>query len=256
MRSPRRRRTSNPRFDVTPERTTTHRVPTARSTGSMAEPERDTCSLDLGSERLEAFSDAVMAVIITLLAFELRPPAGASWTDLTAVFPGFAIYILSFLFIAIYWNNHHHLLRATTLISGGVMWANMALLLCLSLIPVTAEWIRNAYELAGPTITLDDRTADIALSVAFFGVVGLASALAYFVLVRTIIRANGADSLVGTSVHADLKGKISLVLYVIGAAVAFWNVWLAYAMYAAVAVMWLVPDRRFTREHQRALGDV
>jgi uncharacterized membrane protein len=172
-----------------------------------------------------------------------------------AVFPGFAVYVLSFLFIAIYWNNHHHLLRATTRISGGVMWANMALLLCLSLIPVTAEWIRNAYELPLETYTVAQRTADIALSVAFFGVVGLASALAYFVLVRTIIHANGPDSLVGTSVHADLKGKISLVLYVIGAAIAFWNVWLAYLMYAAVAVMWLVPDRRFTRHQERALGD-
>jgi len=221
----------------------------------MIEPERASRPLDLGSARLEAFSDAVMAVIITLLAFELRPPESASRAAVVAVFPGFAVYVLSFLFIAIYWNNHHHLLRATTRISGGVMWANMALLLCLSLIPVTAEWIRNAYELPLETYTVAQRTADIALSVAFFGVVGLASALAYFVLVRTIIRANGPDSLVGTSVHADLKGKISLVLYVIGAAVAFWNVWLAYLMYAAVAVMWLVPDRRFTRHQERALGD-
>ena len=216
----------------------------------MAEPEQTT-PVDLGSGRLEAFSDAVMAVIITLLAFELRPPGGASLHDLAAVFPGFAIYVLSFLFIAIYWNNHHHLLRATTQISGAVMWANMALLLCLSLIPVTAEWIRNAYELTGEP----DRSRDIALSVAFFGVVGLASALAYFVLVRAIIRANGPDSLVGTSVHADLKGKISLALYAVGVALAFVNVWFAYALYAAVAVMWLVPDRRFTREQERALGD-
>jgi TMEM175 potassium channel family protein len=211
----------------------------------MAEPERSTAPIDLGSGRLEAFSDAVMAVIITLLAFELKPPEAASRAALAAVFPGFAIYVLSFLFIAIYWNNHHHLLRATTVISGGVMWSNMALLLCLSLIPVTAEWIRNAYELSAE---VPGRPADIALSVAFFGLVGLASALAYYILVRTIIRANGTDSLVGTSVHADLKGKISLVLYAVGAGLAFWNVWVAYALYAAVAVMWLVPDRRFTRE--------
>jgi uncharacterized membrane protein len=211
-----------------------------------------TSPLDLGSARLEAFSDAVMAVIITLLAFELKPPGGPSLAALAAVFPGLAIYVLSFLFVAIYWNNHHHLLRATTRISGAVMWSNMALLLCLSLIPVTAEWIRNAYEL-GPERT--DRAADIAWSVAFFGAVGLASALAYFVLVRTIIRANGPESLVGTSVHADLKGKISLALYAVGAALAFVNVWIAYALYAAVAVMWLVPDRRFTREQERAFGE-
>jgi uncharacterized membrane protein len=211
----------------------------------MAEPERSTAPIDLGSGRLEAFSDAVMAVIITLLAFELRPPANASLAAAKAVFPGFAIYVLSFVFIAIYWNNHHHLLRATTVISAGVMWSNMALLLCLSLIPVTAEWIRNAYEF-DPAKPLE-RAQDISLSVAFFGVVGLAAALAYYVLVRAIIRANGPDSLVGVSVHADLKGKISIALYALGTALAFWSVWAAYALYAGVAVMWLVPDRRLIR---------
>jgi uncharacterized membrane protein len=206
--------------------------------------------IDLSAGRLEAFSDAVMAVIITLLAFELRPPESASWAAVAHRTPAFAVYILSFLFIAIYWNNHHHLLRATTVISAGVMWANMALLLCLSLIPVTAEWIRDAYEL--PRNTPDEvvaRLADIEVSVAFFGVVGLAAAVAYTVLQRSIIRANGPDSLVGTAVHADLKGKISLALYVVAVGLAFVNVWLAYACYAAVSVIWLVPDRRFMHEH-------
>jgi uncharacterized membrane protein len=205
-----------------------------------------TAPIDLSAGRLEAFSDAVMAVIITLLAFELRPPANASWDAIADKAPGFAIYILSFLFIAIYWNNHHHLLRATTVISGGVMWANMTLLLCLSLIPVTAEWIRDAYE---AQLLEAVRLHDIEVSVAFFGVVGLAAALSYFVLVRAIIRANGPDSLVGMSVHADLKGKVSLVVYAVGAGLAFVSVWIAYACYAAVAVMWLVPDRRFMHTH-------
>jgi uncharacterized membrane protein len=214
----------------------------------MADRERTSSRIDLSARRLEAFSDAVMAVIITLLAFELRPPESASLQAVGDALPGFAIYILSFLFIAIYWNNHHHLLRATTAISGGVMWANMALLLCLSLIPVTAEWIRDAYSSAD-RLSAVDRASDLHLSVSFFGVVGLAAALAYYVLVRAIIRANGRESLVGTAVHADLKGKVSLALYAIGAAVAFVNVWVAYALYVAVAVMWLVPDRRFTHEH-------
>jgi len=207
--------------------------------------------IDLSAGRLEAFSDAVMAVIITLLAFELRPPSDASWAAVADKVPAFAIYFLSFLFIAIYWNNHHHLLRATTVISAGVMWANMALLLCLSLIPVTAEWIRDAYDSAARNIPLspEARLADIKVSVAFFGVVGLAAALAYTVLVRAIIRANGPDSLVGTAVHADLKGKISLALYAAGVGLAFVSVWLAYACYAAVSVIWLVPDRRFMHDH-------
>jgi uncharacterized membrane protein len=212
----------------------------------MAEPDRPAAPIDLSAGRLEAFSDAVMAVIITLLAFELKPPSEATWASASHVAPAYAIYILSFLFIAIYWNNHHHLLRATTVISGGVMWANMALLLCLSLIPVTAEWIGTAYALA-PGAAHD---RDVAVSVAFFGVVGLAAAVSYYVLVRTIIRANGPDSLVGTSVHADLKGKISLVLYVVGILVAFVNPWLAYASYAAVSILWLVPDRRFMHVHE------
>ena len=212
----------------------------------MAESDRPVAPIDLSAGRLEAFSDAVMAVIITLLAFELRPPESASWAAIGDKVPAFAIYILSFLFIAIYWNNHHHLLRATTVISAGVMWANMSLLLCLSLIPVTAEWIRDAYE---SDLLSAARFHDIEVSVSFFGVVGLAAAVAYTVLVRAIIRANGPDSLVGTAVHADLKGKISLALYAAGVGLAFVNVWLSYACYAAVSVIWLVPDRRFMHDH-------
>jgi uncharacterized membrane protein len=205
----------------------------------MADRERVTSRIDLSAGRLEAFSDAVMAVIITILALELRPPAGTSWPDLKSALPTFAVYVLSFTFIAIYWNNHHHLLRATTRINGAVMWANMALLFCLSLIPFATEWIQEAYH----------EHLDPAWPAAFFGIVALAAALTYYVLVRTIIRANGPSSLVGTAVHADLKGKISLAMYAAGTGFAFVSVWIAYALYVAVAVMWLVPDRRFTHEH-------
>ena len=193
---------------------------------------------DLGAGRLEAFSDAVMAVIITLLAFELAPPKDVTPTAIREALPGLFIYVLSFLFIAIYWNNHHHLLRATDRISAGAMWANMLLLFCLSLIPVSAEWMRGAYQ-----------HFDASLPVAFFGMVGLAAALAYTWLVRALIRANGRDSSLGRAIHADVKGNVSLALYAAGVALAFVSVYLAYACYAAVSVIWLIPDRRFTHTH-------
>src|SRR6266550_6330426 len=190
-----------------------------------------------GSGRLEAFSDAVMAVIITILALELRPPGGPNPRDLYDQLPSLLIYVLSFVFIAIYWNNHHHLLRATTRISGAVMWANMLLLFCLSLVPVVTEWLHDFYRYRLPT--------------ASFGIVALAAALSYSALVRAIIRANGRDSLVGMAISSDLKGTLSLVLYAAGVGIARLSVWIAYLLYAAVAVMWLIPDRRFTRGADR-----
>src|SRR5438445_1302908 len=194
---------------------------------------RVTEPIELGSERLEAFSDAVMAVIITILALELRPPRGVTLQAIRSVEASLFIYVLSFVFIAIYWNNHHHLLRATTRISGAVMWANMFLLFCLSLIPVVTEWLHAFYRSRLPA--------------ASFGIVALAAALSYSALVRAIIRANGRDSLVGMAISSDLKGTLSLVLYAAGVGLARLSVWPAYAIYAAVAVMWLIPDRRFTR---------
>ncbi len=190
--------------------------------------------IEFGAGRLEAFSDAVMAVIITILALELRPPEGATLAALRAEWPSLFIYILAFTFIAIYWNNHHHLLRATTRISGGVMWANMLLLFCLSLVPVVTEWLRNYYQEPLPAASL--------------GVVGLAAALSYTLLVHAIIRANGRESLVGRAISSDVKGTASLLMYAAAVGLAFVDVWIAYALYAAVAVMWLIPDRRFTRD--------
>lgn len=195
---------------------------------------RPAAQVELDTGRLEAFSDAVMAVIITILALELRPPKHATLAALHREWPSLLIYVLSFAFIAIYWNNHHHLLRATKRISGAVMWANMVLLFWLSLIPVVTEWLR-----AFPRESLPAES---------FGVVGLAAALSYSALVRTIIHANGRDSAVARAIASDVKGYISLVMYAAGVGLALVEVWISYVLYVAVAVMWLIPDRRFTRD--------
>jgi uncharacterized membrane protein len=199
----------------------------------MSEPEQPV-DVRRGTSRLEAFSDGVMAVIITILALELHVPAGPHLADVKAELPSLFIYVLAFSFIALYWNNHHHLMRATERISGGVMWANMVLLFFLSLIPVVTEWLRPWYDQEG-------------LPAASFGIVGLAAALSFTALVRTIIHANGRDSVVARAIASDLKGYISLAMYAVAVVFAFVNVWIAYALYAAVAVVWVIPDRRFSR---------
>jgi TMEM175 potassium channel family protein len=190
----------------------------------------------MGAGRLEAFSDAVMAVIITILALELRPPEGSTLDALRDQKGEFGIYLLAFVFIAIYWNNHHHLLRATTRINGGAMWSNMFLLFWLSLVPVITEWIR----------------ADVwaQIPVASFGVIALGAAVAYSLLVRSLIVANGKDSLLARAIAHDVKGYVSLAMYaaaIVFAAASDATVWVAYVLYVAVAVMWLIPDRRFSR---------
>jgi uncharacterized membrane protein len=190
----------------------------------------------MGAGRLEAFSDAVMAVIITILALELRPPEGSTLDALRDQKGEFGIYLLAFVFIAIYWNNHHHLLRATTRINGAAMWSNMFLLFWLSLVPVITEWIR----------------ADIwaQIPVASFGVIALGAAVAYSLLVRSLIVANGKDSLLARAIAHDVKGYVSLAMYaaaIVFAAASDATVWVAYVLYVAVAVMWLIPDRRFSR---------
>ncbi|MGZ4110701.1 MAG: TMEM175 family protein [Actinomycetota bacterium] len=190
-----------------------------------------------GTGRLEAFSDAVMAVIITILALGLHPPKGATWSAILGEGSSLLIYVLAFVFIAIYWNNHHHMLRASRRISGAVMWANMLLLFCLSLAPVVTEWIRNF-----PTESLP---------VASFGVVSLAAAMSYTLLELALLRANDRDSLLARALSSRTKGYASLALYAAAVALAAVSVWIAYALYAVVAVMWLIPDRRFTRVDAR-----
>jgi uncharacterized membrane protein len=190
-------------------------------------------SLELGTARVEAFSDAVIAVIITIMALELRAPEAATLDAVVDEVPGLLVYVLSFVVIGIYWNNHHHLLRAADRISGAAMWANLFLLFWLSLIPVLTEWLRDEY--------------DHALPAAAYGAVALMAGVGYAILVRTLIRANGPTSAVAQAIGSDAKGYASLVLYGAGVAFAFVSPWISYALYAAVAVMWFIPDRRFTR---------
>jgi uncharacterized membrane protein len=183
--------------------------------------------------RLEAFSDGVMAVVITIMAFGLNVPKDTTWHALGQQLPSLLVYILSFTMIGIYWNNHHHLLRATERISGGVMWANLHLLFWLSLIPVATKWVGEAHQASMPA--------------SVFGVVTLGAAVAYGILVQMIIRANGRDSDVARAVGSDVKGNLSIWLYGAGIGLAWVSPWIAYALYVTVAIVWFIPDRRFTR---------
>jgi len=188
----------------------------------------------IGTSRLEAFSDGVMAVIITITALSLKVPNGSNFSALGHRLPALLVYILSFAFVGIYWNNHHHLLRATHHINGSVMWANLHLLFWLSLIPVITEWVGDDYRMPWPAAT--------------YGIVALAAGIAFTVLVQTIVRANGADSAVATAIGSDRKGKISIGLYAAGIGFAFMSPWISYALYASVSIMWFIPDRRLTRQ--------
>ena len=199
----------------------------------MSDGERPGGSLEMGTARTEAFSDGVMAVIITIMALELRAPEGATLEAVRGRLPGLLVYLLSFVIIGIYWNNHHHLLRAAERVSGAAMWANLFLLFCLSLIPVQTEWLRDEYRHPLPA--------------AAYGAVALAAGFGYAILARALIRANGPDSAVAAAIGSDRKGYASLALYAAGVGLAFVSPWIAYGCYVAVAVLWFIPDRRFTR---------
>ena len=176
----------------------------------------------------------MFAVIITIMALELRAPEGHTLADVRDdLLPGLVVYVLSFTLVGIYWNNHHHLLRAAERISGAVMWTNLFLLFWLSLIPVLTEWLRDEYRYPLPAAT--------------YGMVLLASGFAYRLLVRALIRANGRDSAVARAIGSDVKGNISLVVYAAAIPLAFVSPWISYALYVAVALLWFVPDRRFVR---------
>jgi len=182
--------------------------------------------------RLEAFSDGVLAVIITIMALELKAPVDGTFASLRERLPALLVYILSFALIGIWWNNHHHLLRAARRITAGVMWANLHLLFWLSLIPVLTEWIGEHYEDHAPAAT--------------YGFVCLGAAVAFTILVRAIIRADGSTSAVAAAVGRDVKGRASLAIYAAATVLAFVSPWISYALFVAVAVIWFVPDRRFT----------
>lgn len=190
----------------------------------------------MGKGRLEAFSDGVLAIIITIMVLELKAPHGTNFEALGPLMPSFLSYVLSFVYVGIYWNNHHHLLHATKSVSGAVLWANLHLLFWLSLLPFTTAWMgENHFE---------------ALPSAVYGFVLLMAALAYYLLQRLIMSADGPDSLLKRAVGSDWKGKLSPVLYAAGILTSFWQHWLAQALYVFVALMWLVPDRRI----ERAIG--
>ncbi len=183
------------------------------------------------SGRLEAFSDGVMAVIITIMAFDLKPPPGVDLRSLHVVLPTFAAYALSFVFIGIYWNNHHHMLRASRGIDGRAMWANLHLLFWLSIVPFTTTWLGEHPASAGPP--------------ALYGGVLLADALAYALLQAALRKVNGADTPFAVAIQSDRKGKLSPALYVLAIACAFINPKISDALFIAVAIMWFIPDRRF-----------
>jgi uncharacterized membrane protein len=184
----------------------------------------------LNKSRLEAFSDGVIAILITIMVLELRIPEGADWEAVRPIVPVFITYVLSFVFLGIYWSNHHHLIYTADRITGGILWANLHLLFWLSLTPFATGWMgRNNFA---------------PLPTAVYGVVLLLSAVAYTILVRTIIAAQGPHSRLKEAIGSDVKGYASLAMYAVAIPLAFVNRWFAYALYVAVVLMWLVPDRR------------
>ena len=183
--------------------------------------------------RMEAFSDGVLAIIITIMVLELTIPHEADLAALLPLVPVFLSYALSFVFIGIYWNNHHHLLQATRQIDGRVLWANMHLLFWLSLIPFATGWMGENSFAAWP--------------VALYGAVLLLAAIAYTILFRVLVALHGKDSVLGTALGRDFKGKVSLGIYLVAIPLALVNSWLACALYVLVAVMWLIPDRRIEK---------
>ena len=187
----------------------------------------------MSKDRLEAFSDGVIAIIITIMVLELRPPAQATWPALLPLLPVFLSYVLSFVFMGIYWNNHHHLLQAIERVDGRVLWANMHLLFWLSLTPFVTAWMGENQFAAQP--------------VALYGVVLLLSAVAYYILTRSLLAIHGQDSVLAVALGRDVKGKISPLSYLVAILISFVAAWLACALYVLVAIMWLVPDKRIEK---------
>jgi TMEM175 potassium channel family protein len=187
----------------------------------------------MGTNRMEAFSDGVIAIIITVMVLELRIPSKTTPDALIPVVPALLTYLLSFLYLGIYWSNHHHLLHTVQRVSGGILWANLHLLFWLSLIPFTTGWMGENHFAAAPT--------------ALYGIVLLLAALAWWILQWRIIASQGTDSLLRAAIGRDWKGKLSPLLYLIAIAAAAYVRWASLALYALVALLWLIPDRRIER---------
>lgn len=188
----------------------------------------------MNKARLEAFSDGVLAIIITIMVLELKAPHDGTLEAIRELGMPFCAYLLSFLYLGIYWNNHHHMFHATKHVNGAVLWANLHLLFWLSLIPFVTDWMGESHLSALPT--------------AAYGLVLLFAAIAYWILQQCILRNEGRTSILARAVGRDLKGKLSPLGYAIGIAVAFWHAWISAALYLAVALIWLIPDSRIERE--------
>jgi uncharacterized membrane protein len=187
----------------------------------------------MATGRLEAFSDGVIAIIITIMVLEMKVPHGGSLEDLTPLLPIFLSYILSFAYVGIYWNNHHHMLHACTGVTGTIMWANLYFLFWLSLFPFATGWVGENHFAVAPTV--------------FYGVVLLMAAIGYYLLQQTIIRTQGPDSILKQAIGRDWKGKVSPVLYVVAIMVALRSPLIADAVFVAAALLWLIPDRRIEK---------
>jgi uncharacterized membrane protein len=192
----------------------------------------------MGKARLEAFSDGVIAIIITIMVLELKVPHEATFAALAPLWPVLLSYVLSFVYVGIYWNNHHHMLSAVRHVSGGTLWANLHLLFWLSLFPFATAWMGENHFAAAPT--------------AAYGVVLLMAAIAYWILQQRLIALDGPDSALKRAVGGDWKGKLSPLFYVAGIVSTWWSPWIAEALYVAVALIWLVPDRRIEGTMSRA----
>jgi uncharacterized membrane protein len=184
-------------------------------------------------DRLQAFSDGVIAIIITIMVLELRPPAGISWASLTPLSGVFVSYILSFLYVGIYWNNHHHMLHAAQRVNGRILWANLHLLFWLSLFPFVTAW--------------SGQNNFAAVPMALYGVVLFMAGAAYYLLSQALIRHHGRDSLLAQAVGRDSKGILSMVMYAAAVPLALLNPWIAFGLYAFVALIWVIPDSRIEK---------
>lgn len=184
--------------------------------------------------RLEAFSDGVFAIIITIMVLELKAPHSEELSALKKLIPVFLSYLLSFIYVGIYWNNHHHLFQAATQVKGGVLWANLHLLFWLSLVPFTTNWVGDTHFAEAP--------------VALYGVVLFMAGLAYWILVQVLIYHEGSKSTLAQAVGKDVKGKLSICIYLVAIAMAFASPYVACGLYTLVAVIWLVPDRRIEKQ--------
>ncbi len=183
--------------------------------------------------RLEAFSDGVMAIIITIMVLELKVPHGSDWDTLKPIIPNFISYILSFIYIGIYWNNHHHLLHTVKQVSGGILWANLHLLFWLSLVPFVTGWMGENHFASLP--------------VALYGVILFMAAISYYVLQDQILRKHGKNSILAKAIGSDIKGKISPILYCIAIPVSFFSSTISGIIYGVVAIIWLIPDKRIEK---------